>query len=471
MKQVVFYSWQSDLPNACNRGFIQRALEDAAEKIKADDTVEVEPVVDRDTQGVPGAPDIASTIFAKITAADIFVADVSITVRGDKRATPNPNVLIELGYAFNALGHERVILVFNRAFGKIEELPFDLRTRRVLPYEIPAEAEQRSPERSILEKQLDLAIRAALGTAREAPLVPIPAASAIETQQPNRVITIRRNLDAILQRLDGLQPRKHSEGGTIDELTGALTLTQETVAEFSKITEIISLMNDADAALEVHRWFARILERYDLPENFAGRFSDADFDYFKFLGHELFVTFIGSLLREQRWETIEQVVAEPMPVRYLRREHGPSSADWNLLSQHLLSLINESRPSGRVSLHADMLMVRHKMGGRAAVMPIEDFTAADYFLFLLGEIPPETVDGWIVWRPWSALYLKRPPMFLRAAERRTVALRLMKLFQISSLDELRRRLAIRTPILEKLFQGAFWASPLQTEDINRIGTR
>jgi len=76
MKQIVFYSWQSDLPNSCNRGLIQDALESAVATIKADDTIAVEPVVDRDTQGVPGAPDIASTIFAKITAADVFVADV-----------------------------------------------------------------------------------------------------------------------------------------------------------------------------------------------------------------------------------------------------------------------------------------------------------------------------------------------------------------------------------------------------------
>src|SRR5215472_9503685 len=83
MKKIVFYSWQSDLPNACNRGFIQDALENAAGAITADDTVEVEPVVDRDTLGVPGAPDIASTIFSKIVAADVFVADVSITGRGE----------------------------------------------------------------------------------------------------------------------------------------------------------------------------------------------------------------------------------------------------------------------------------------------------------------------------------------------------------------------------------------------------
>ena len=66
MKKIVFYSWQSDLPNSTNRGFIQQALEKAVSTIAGDNTVAVEPVVDRDTQGVAGAPDIASTILQKL---------------------------------------------------------------------------------------------------------------------------------------------------------------------------------------------------------------------------------------------------------------------------------------------------------------------------------------------------------------------------------------------------------------------
>src|SRR5579863_8692795 len=188
MKQIVFFSWQSDLPNSCNRGFIQRALEGAAATIKADETVEIEPVVDRDTEGVPGSPDIASTIFAKITAADAFVADVSITNRGDKRAVPNPNVLIELGYALKALSHERVILVFNRAFGRVEELPFDLRSRRVLTYEVKPESNDKTAERKVLESQFVNAIRSALPERQATIETPsIPALTAIEGQAPNRV--------------------------------------------------------------------------------------------------------------------------------------------------------------------------------------------------------------------------------------------------------------------------------------------
>src|SRR5579863_130930 len=472
MKQIVFFSWQSDLPNSCNRGFIQRALEGAAATIKADETVEIEPVVDRDTEGVPGSPDIASTIFAKITAADAFVADVSITNRGDKRATPNPNVLIELGYALKALGHERVILVFNRAFGKVEELPFDLRARRVLVYDMP-EAAQKAPERNALERQLESAVRAALpaisGLAR--PL--IPAVSAIETQQPNRIIIIRRNLDEILKKLVDLQPKKDSEGGMVDDLIGALNLTEETVAEFSKIAEVISVMNEPDAGLEVHRWFGRIFERYDLPEGFFGRFSDADFDYFKFLGHELFTTYIGFLLREQRWDSLEALAAEPIPVRYLNRERGPGSVNQSFASQPVMALYNESRRRNHVAfwLHAEILKDRHKPEGPITIMPFDEFMAADYLLFLLGEVPHPTAGAGLEWRPWSALHLKRPPMFLRNAENQRAALRLIKLFRISTLDEFRTRLAQRTPIIEKLFQTPFWTNPLQPEDINRIGTR
>jgi hypothetical protein len=52
---------------------------------------------------------------------------------------------------------------------------------------------------------------------------------------------------------------------------------------------------------------------------------------------------------------------------------------------------------------------------------MDDFTAADYFLFLFGEIPPDTADMRLEWRPWSALYLDRLPMFFR--KRRVPAIR------------------------------------------------
>lgn len=69
----VFYSWQSDLPNSTNRNLILKALENAAKKVRDDDSIEVEPVIDRDTRDVPGAPNIAETILKKIAESEVFV--------------------------------------------------------------------------------------------------------------------------------------------------------------------------------------------------------------------------------------------------------------------------------------------------------------------------------------------------------------------------------------------------------------
>lgn len=96
MKKTVFYSWQSDLPNSTNRSLIESALREASTEIATDETVGIDPVIDRDTLGSAGAPDIATTIFKKIVDADLFVADVSFVANTRKRSFPNPNVLIEL---------------------------------------------------------------------------------------------------------------------------------------------------------------------------------------------------------------------------------------------------------------------------------------------------------------------------------------------------------------------------------------
>ena len=148
---IIFYSWQSDLPNVTNRGFIERALEQAIIDSTRGSQMELEPVIDRDTVGVPGTPDIAATIFSKIETADAFVADVSIINSSSPgRLTPNPNVLIELGYALKALGWERIILMFNDAFGTLEQLPFDLQRKRVTTYTARPEAENRAADRKVL---------------------------------------------------------------------------------------------------------------------------------------------------------------------------------------------------------------------------------------------------------------------------------------------------------------------------------
>jgi hypothetical protein len=476
MRRIIFYSWQSDLPNPTNRGFIQTALEAAAEKIKADDTVAVEPVVDRDTKNVPGSPDIASTIFTKITGADIFVADVSIVVRAENmRPSPNPNVLIELGYAIKTLGHERIILVFNKSFGKIEELPFDLRTRRVLVYEMTEKEKDRATERKKVEGQLEEAIRAALEVLPEDEAVsqPNPVINAIEETKPNRRIILRQTLTELLKKIAGLEPKKHRDGGTVDELIAGIRSTQEIVAEFSKVAEAITVMKDMDSAMEVYHWFGKLFEKYNLPQGYNGRISNADHDFFKFVGHEIFVTFIAFLIREQQWDMLADLLNEPIPMQYIPHEVGPGSVDWEYASEHLALLLDESPKKSRMSLHADLLNERHAgNGGLATIMPMQDFMDADFFLFLLSRTlkDPSGLDL-RYWRAWSCLYLKNAPMFIKNSERIKFAEKIVKVLSLKNIDEYKTLLSDRGPELRKLFNRGFWDYPIGDDEIKKIGTR
>jgi hypothetical protein len=170
----VFYSWQSDLPSNTNRSFILTALEKACAGLQAEGGIAVEAVVDRDTLGLSGAPDISDAILSKIREADAFVADVSLINISDRnsiqcRPTPNPNVLVELGYALAQLGNEAIVLVVNTYFGEIENLPFDLRPLRVLNYKASPEAD-RATVRKELERTFKTAIRDIAGTVRADPV-------------------------------------------------------------------------------------------------------------------------------------------------------------------------------------------------------------------------------------------------------------------------------------------------------------
>jgi len=136
-KKALFYSWQSDLPNNTNRGFIESCINVAIRKLTELDQFDLELSIDRDTRNEPGTPDIVETIFTKINNSCIFIADISIINTDSKdRKTPNPNVLLELGYAARALGWERIICVYNTDFGDYADLPFDLRNRRPLSYSL-----------------------------------------------------------------------------------------------------------------------------------------------------------------------------------------------------------------------------------------------------------------------------------------------------------------------------------------------
>lgn len=168
MAKTVFFSWQADTPKKVGRNFLNDILEEVCKNITTTGTFG-EVLLDSDTQGVAGQPPITETILKKIDAASVFVADLTFTgVRMDeKRPTPNPNVLIEYGWALKTLTHHRVIYIMNAEYGEPDRnnLPFDLGHMRLpITYKLSenASTEVKAEQKKELSKLLDVAVRASL---------------------------------------------------------------------------------------------------------------------------------------------------------------------------------------------------------------------------------------------------------------------------------------------------------------------
>jgi len=135
IEKKIFYSWQSDLNHEYNWKFIEKCILNSIESINKKDKHK-KLSLDQATRGLPGSPDIVDSIFSKIAKSSIFIADITpITMLGEK-GIPNPNVLIELGYAINTLGWDNIICINNKSFGNIEQLPFDIKQRRITTYSL-----------------------------------------------------------------------------------------------------------------------------------------------------------------------------------------------------------------------------------------------------------------------------------------------------------------------------------------------
>ena len=152
----IFYSWQSDLSGSKTRNFIRECIDEAIELAQESEAVEAER--DEATMGTTGSPDIVATLFSKIDNCDLFIADLSSCFTEDQhheKKSPNPNVMVELGYAVKTLGWERIICLCNTDYGN--QYPFDIAHNRITGFSL--ESKSRKEVKSDIAKIIFINIR------------------------------------------------------------------------------------------------------------------------------------------------------------------------------------------------------------------------------------------------------------------------------------------------------------------------
>lgn len=133
--KTIFFSWQSDVKPVRNK--FHSALDTVVKQLGDQLEEAKRPELDSDTQGTYGSEEILTTIFSKIDASSIFIADVTPIISTDQKMIPNPNVMVEVGYALKAKGPNSRLYVFcvdGVDSIDIEKMPFDIRGKKLFGF-------------------------------------------------------------------------------------------------------------------------------------------------------------------------------------------------------------------------------------------------------------------------------------------------------------------------------------------------
>ena len=394
-KATVFYSWQSDHPSKTNRGLIQDALERAAKKLRADDSLSVDPVIDRDTQGVAGSPDIHAAILGKLRNCDAAVFDVSF-VHAGTRLHPNPNVLIELGFALGTIGWERIILVMNDRHGEVEKLPFDIRGKRVLTYSMSQDEEPAS-FRNRLSAELEERLRVIL-TEHPRERAADRAGKAIVAMhegKPGATALVRDALAPLFAELAVKRPTATPGKAQHEVLVLSYEETVETLTAIAEITAAI-----VDSRHE--QGFELLLQNV---EKLAGAQSlqpggsarAGDFDLQRILVRELVTLLAATCLKAGAWQFLRTLCSHHFSFLFDLREQ---SGNFSSLLAHVESLRPYEKGKNLVEGLGvgQLLKDRYGNAGLAGVR-FNDLREADFFLYEFTELESVEPQGWSRWVP------------------------------------------------------------------------
>lgn len=135
-KYTIFYSWQNDTDG--DRQYVRNVLQNSVDALMKE--LEVDIQIDSDSRDEDGERSIDVAILNKIANCDFFVCDVTPVGKLHPSAEiykelPNPNVMLELGFAIGNIGWERCILVWNTKIGAQQNAPFDIRNHITTGYE------------------------------------------------------------------------------------------------------------------------------------------------------------------------------------------------------------------------------------------------------------------------------------------------------------------------------------------------
>ena len=158
-------------------------------------------------------------------------------------------------------------------------------------------------------------------------------------------------------------------------------------------------INGYEYASAIHSFLESLIPYQYRPEN-INSYRETDFDNFKFIINEIFVSVIAVLLKNEKFVEVNTILNKLFYLENYVSRYGESES--YLYFRHYVRSINEIRNNRlglrRLSLHADLLSKRYEH----SIISFREYMQSDFILYLRAEI--QRNDSHKMWFPNSLLY-------------------------------------------------------------------
>ncbi|MCK5708036.1 MAG: SIR2 family protein [Candidatus Aureabacteria bacterium] len=276
-------------------------------------------------------------------------------------------------------------------------------------------------------------------------------------------------LDIIYKSLEKNKPDFSSSEYPDDAIVNQIESSMDIIIKFIKASILASKFKNEKAIKTIYESFGEIYRLYTTPEGFSGYNNDLEFEGYKYLGYEMFVSFVASLIKYDNWKIIGEILRNDI---FVEKSNESKYIHYTRIGQYVKALDevrnNRLKPS-RISVTADIIGNRFS-DKLSILMSHYDFMQADYFLFMRSiclkessEFLPDT------WAPRSCVFLNKIPVYILKSESEKY---LEKIIEASGFSEINQFIEIfkeRHVEFNRFFRYREVKNPLIYFDFNRLG--
>lgn len=224
-------------------------------------------------------------------------------------------------------------------------------------------------------------------------------------------------LKLIYKTIEAIQPDFSKYNNDDEAIVEQIDVGKNISTRFIEFVQLVCEYKDEESLRIIYEYFGSFLKLYDKPDNFNGSYHLEDFDGNRFLVYEMFVAFIGSLIKYNRWELIGKLLSKDLFVDKIPNGEYQSFEE---IRQHIRSLddIRNSRLHlNQQSISADIINEHFTQEQISRLLSHQEFMDADFFLYLISRYRVITGKSTWDWIPISCAHLEGVPSFLIKSER------------------------------------------------------